>query len=166
MKFVIYNQSIKQDEGLLAYIFDALKENLSFLYGDNMITPEARQSWLNNNLLNTDLYWRIVVAYDKDTPCGFLIYTLQNNAFVVNDIEINKPFRHNPVLLRGLFRSAFALEKGKWTILKGYINHKNTLSKNNFLKLATSLTENKNGISLETTKEVIQKKFFISDDGI
>lgn len=107
MKFVVYDQSIKQNESLLDYIFNTLKENLSFMYGENMINAESRQNWINNNLLNTDIYWRIVVAYDENKPYGFLIYTIQHDRFIVNDIEINQEYRLNPVLLRGLFLNAF-----------------------------------------------------------
>ena len=136
MNFVVYNQSIKQNNFLLGYIFNTLKENLSFIYGENMINAESCQNWINNNLLNTDIYWRIVIAYDEDNPCGFLIYTIQDNCFIVNDIEINKEYRINPILLRGLFFNAFLIEKGKWNRIKGYINHKNTLLKKEFFKIS------------------------------
>ncbi len=161
MKFVIYDQSIKHNEFLLEYIFNTLKENLSFIYGENMINAESRQSWINNNLLTTDTYWRIVVAYDESKPCGFLIYTLQDDYFIVNDIEINQEYRINPILLRGLFLNAFLNVKGKWNKLKGYINHKNTVSKKNFLRLANEFTETECGISFAVTKEDIENKFYI-----
>lgn len=166
MKFVVYNQSIKQNESLLDYIFNTLKENLSFMYGENMINAESRQNWINNNLLNTDIYWRIVVAYDENKPCGFLIYTIQNDSFIVNDIEINQEYRINPFLLRGLFLNAFLIEKGKWNKLKGYINHKNTVSKKNFLRLATEIIENERGVTFTVTKEEIEKRFFIQRGSI
>ncbi len=161
MRFVVYNQAIKQNNFLLDYIFDTLKENLSFMYGENMITAESRQNWINNNLLDTDIYWRIVLAYDENKPCGFLIYTIRDNCFIVNDIEINQEYRMNPVILRGLFLNAFLIEKGKWNKLKGYINHKNTVSKKNFLRLATEIVENERGISFTVTKEEIENRFFI-----
>ena len=161
MKFVVYNQSIKQNESLLDYIFNTLKENLSFMYGENMINAESRQNWINNNLLNTNVYWRIVVAYEEDKPCGFLIYTIQNDCFIVNDIEIHREYRINPILLRGLFLNAFLIEKGNWNKIKGYINHKNTLSKKNFLRLATEIVENERGISFTVAKEEIERRFFI-----
>ena len=161
MKFVIYDQSIKHNGFLLEYIFNTLKENLSFLYGENMINAESRQNWINNNLLNTDLYWRMVVAYDESKPCGFLIYTIQDDCFIVNDIEINQQYRTNPLVLRGLFLNAFLIEKGKWNKLKGYINHKNTVSKKNFLRLANEFTETERGISFTVKKEDIENKFFI-----
>lgn len=164
MNFVIYDQTIKQNEILLDYIFNTLKENLSFIYGEYMINDESRQNWINNNLLNTDIYWRMVIAYNKDKPCGFLIYTIQNDCFIVNDIEINKEYRINPILLRGLFSNAFLLEKGKWNKLKGYINHKNTVSKKNFLRLATEFIETERGISFTITKEEIKNRFFIKSD--
>lgn len=161
MKFIVYNQSIKQNEYLLDYIFNTLKENLSFMYGENMINAESRQNWINNNLLKTDVHWRMVVAYDEDKPCGFLIYTIQNDCFIVNDIEINQEYRVNPFLLRGLFSKAFLIEKGKWNKLKGYINHKNTLSKKNFLRLATEIVENERGISFTVAKKEIENRFYI-----
>ena len=161
MKFVVYDQTIKQNEFLLDYIFNTLQENLSFIYGENMINAESRQNWINNNLLNTDIYWRIVVAYDEDKPCGFLIYTIQDDYFIVNDVEINLKYRIKPVLLRGLFLNAFLIEKGKWNKVKGYINHKNTVSKKNFLRLATEFIETERGISITITKEAIENKFFI-----
>lgn len=166
MEFVVYNQSIKQNEFLLDYIFHTLKENLSFIYGANMINSEARQNWISNNLLNEGIYWRIVIAYDKNKPCGFLIYTIQDNCFIVNDIEINKEYRINPVLLRGLFFNAFLIEKGKWNRLKGYINHKNTVSKKNFLRLANEMTDTERGVSFTITKEEIENKFFIKRGSI
>ena len=52
MDFVVYNQSIKRNDFLLDYIFNTLKENLSFIYGEDMINTESRQNWINNNLLN------------------------------------------------------------------------------------------------------------------
>ena len=166
MNFVVYNQTIKRNEFLLDYIFNTLKENLSFMYGENMINAESRQNWINNNLLNTNIYWRIVIAYDENTPCGFLIYTIQNDCFIVNDIEINKEYRIKPALLRGLFLNAFVLEKEKWNKLKGYINHKNNISKKNFLKLATEITENERGVSFTVKKEEIKNRFFIKCDFI
>ena len=166
MNFIVYNQSIKQNDFLLNYIFNTLKENLSFLYGEDMINTESRQNWINNNLLNKDIYWRIVVAYNEDKPCGFLIYTIQDDCFIVNDIEINKEHRINPVLLRGLFSNAFLLEKGKWNRLKGYINHRNTVSKKNFLRLATEFIEIERGISFTITKEEIENRFFIKSGSI
>lgn len=166
MKFVIYDQSIKQNDFLLEYVFNTLKENLSFLYGEDMINIENRQIWINNNLLNTDIYWRIVVAYKKNKPCGFLIYTIQNDCFVVNDVEINKEYRMNPVLLRGLFLNAFKTEKGKWNKLKGYINQKNIVSKKNFLKLATEISENEHRVSFTVNKKEIEKRFFIKHGSI
>lgn len=162
MEFVVYNQSIKQNEALLNYIFNTLKENLSFLYGENMINAESRQNWIKHNLLNTDAYWRIVVAYDESRPCGFLIYTVQESSFTVNDIEINREYRANPVLLRGLFLTAFSLEKGKWNKLKGYINRKNTLSVKNFLRLATEIIETERGFSITISKKEIENRFFIN----
>ena len=99
-------------------------------------------------------------------PCGFLIYTIQDDCFIVNDIEINKEHRINPVLLRGLFSNAFLLEKGKWSRLKGYINHKNTVSKKNFLRLATEFIETERGITFTTTKEEIKNRFFIKPGSI
>lgn len=164
MKFVIYDQSIKQNDFLLKYIFNTLKENLSFMYGEDMINVENRQIWINNNLLNTDIYWRIVIAYEKNKPCGFLIYTTQNDCFIVNDIEINKEYRMSPVLLRGLFLNAFKTEKGKWSKLKGYINQKNIVSKKNFLKLATEISENEHRVSFTVDKKELEKKFFIKHD--
>ena len=166
MNFIVYNQSIKQNDFLLNYIFNTLKENLSFLYGEDMINTESRQNWINNNLLNMDIYWRIVIAYNEDKPCGFLVYTIQDDCFIVNDIEINKEHRINPVLLRGLFSNAFLLEKGKWNRLKGYINHKNTVSKKNFLRLATEFIETERGISFTITKEEIENRFFIKSGSI
>ena len=166
MNFIVYNQSIKQNDFLLNYIFNTLKENLSFLYGEDMINTESRQNWINNNLLNMDIYWRMVIAYNEDTPCGFLIYTIQDDCFIVNDIEINKEHRINPILLRGLFSNAFLLEKGKWNRLKGYINHKNTVSKKNFLRLATEFIETERGISFTITKEEIENRFFIKSGSI
>ena len=166
MNFIVYNQSIKQNDFLLNYIFNTLKENLSFLYGEDMINTESRQNWINNNLLNMDIYWHIVIAYNEDNPCGFLIYTIQDDCFIVNDIEINKEHRINPVLLRGLFSNAFLLEKGKWNRLKGYINHKNTVSKKNFLRLATEFIETERGISFTITKEEIKNRFCIKSDSI
>ena len=166
MNFIVYNQSIKQNDFLLNYIFNTLKENLSFLYGEDMINTESRQNWINNNLLNMDIYWRIVIAYNEDNPCGFLIYTIQDDCFIVNDIEINKEHRINPVLLRGLFSNAFLHEKGKWNRLKGYINHKNTVSKKNFLRLATEFIETERGISFTITKEEIENRFFIKSGSI
>ncbi len=158
MDFIVYDQSIKQNERLLEYIFTTLKENLSFIYGEDMINPESRQTWINNNLLNTEIYWRIVIAYDN-TPCGFLIYTIRDNCLIVNDLEINKKYRKNPVLLRGLFLNTFSKEKGKWNFLKGYIHHQNTLSKKNFLKLASAIEERERGVSFTITKEEIQNRF-------
>ena len=102
MNFIVYNQSIKQNDFLLNYIFNTLKENLSFLYGEDMINTESRQNWINNNLLNMDIYWRIVIAYNEDNPCGFLIYTIQDDCFIVNDIEINKEHRIGASLI-GIF---------------------------------------------------------------
>ena len=166
MNFIVYNQSIKQNDFLLNYIFNTLKENLSFLYGEDMINTESRQNWINNNLLNMDIYWRIVIAYNEDKPCGFLVYTIQDDCFIVNDIEINKEHRINPILLRGLFSNAFLLEKGKWNRLKGYINHKNTVSKKNFLRLATEFIETERGISFTITKEEIENRFFIKSGSI
>ena len=161
MNFIVYNQSIKQNEFLLEYIFNTLKENLSFIYGEDMINTESRQNWINNNLLNPDTYWRILIAYDKDKPCGFLIYTIQNESFIVNDIEINKEYRITSGLLRGLFLNAFMIEKGKWNTLKGYIHHKNTISKKNFLRLASEMVENERGISFTITKKTIENRFYI-----
>ena len=166
MKFVVYNQSIKRNKILLDYVFNTLKENLSFMYGEDMINAESCQNWINNNLLNTDMYWRMVVAYDKDKPCGFLIYTIEKDSFIVNDIEINQEYKINPVLLRGLFLNAFLTEKGKWKKLKGYINHKNTVSKKNFLRLATEFIETERGISFTITKEEIENRFFIKSGSI
>lgn len=164
MNFVIYDQSIKQNTVLLDYIFDTLKNNLSFMYGEDMINAENRQIWINNNLLNTDIYWRIVVSYDKNKPCGFLIYTIQNDCFIVNDIELGQGYKMNPVLLRGLFLTAFKNEKGKWNKLKGYINQKNTVSKKNFLKLVTEITENEHKVSFTVPKKEIENRFFIKHD--
>lgn len=144
MNFVIYDQSIKDNDFLLDYIFDTISENLSFMFGNDMVNPQSRQDWLNYNLLNADLYWRIVIAFDGNKPCGYLIYTIQDNCFIVNDIEINKEYRMNPVLLRGLFVNAFDSEKGKWDTIKGYINNKNLVSKKNFLKLATEIKDEVN----------------------
>ncbi|MBE5746618.1 MAG: hypothetical protein E7352_00370 [Clostridiales bacterium] len=166
MDFIVYNQSIKRNDFLLDYIFNTLKENLSFIYGEDMINTESRQNWINNNLLNIDIYWRMVIAYNEDKPCGFLIYTIQDDCFIVNDIEINKEYRINPVLLRGLFLNAFVLEKGKWNTLRGYINHKNTVSKKNFLRLATEIVETERGISFTITKEEIKNRFFIKSGSI
>ena len=103
----------------------------------------------------------MVVAYDKSNPCGFLIYTIKDGCFIVNDIEINQEHRMNPVLLRSLFLNAFLIEKGKWNRLNGYINHKNTLSKKNFLRLATEMVENEHGISFTVAKEEIENRFYI-----
>ncbi|MBQ8295688.1 MAG: hypothetical protein IJX87_04565 [Clostridia bacterium] len=161
MKFVVYDQSIKQNNDLVDYIFHTLKENLSFIYGEDMINAESRQNWINNNLLNTDIYWRIVIAYHNNKPCGFLIYTIQNDCFIVNDIEINREYRINPILLRGLFLNAFLIEKGKWHKLKGYINHKNAVSKKNFLRLATEIIETERGSSFTIKKEEIENRFCI-----
>ena len=166
MNFVVYDQSIKQNDFLLDYIFNTMKENLSFIYGEDMINTESRQNWINNNLLNMDIYWRMVIAYNEDKPFRFLIYTIQDDCFIVNDIEINKEHRINPVLLRGLFSNAFLLEKGKWSRLKGYINHKNTVSKKNFLRLATEFIETERGISFTITKKEIQNRFFIKSGSI
>lgn len=166
MKFVVYDQSIKQNELLLDYIFKTINENLSFVFGENMITPESRQAWININLLNMDIYWRMVVAYENDRPCGFLVYTIQDNCFIVNDIEINKEYRMNPVLLRGLFINGFLGVQGKWDTLKGYINHKNTVSKKNFLKLATDIKETERGVSFSISKSEIEGRFCIKRGSI
>ena len=69
MNFVVYDQSIKQNDFLLDYIFNTMKENLSFIYGEDMINTESRQNWINNNLLNIEIYWRMIIAYNEDKPC-------------------------------------------------------------------------------------------------
>ena len=159
MDFVIYDKSIIENKNLLNYIFSTFQENLGFLYGENMITEKSRQDWIKNNLL-TDAYWRIVIAVDNDSkPCGFLIYTVSNGIFTVNDIEINKNYRFNPFILKGLFITAFTRENGNWKVLKGYINDKNAISKKNFLKLATEITKTDHGIILSIPREKITNQF-------
>lgn len=160
MEFIVYNQEIKNNPFILEFVFSTLGENLSHVYGNDMITPQSKNEWIKNNLLSSSTTWRIVIAYHNAIPCGFLIYTIKDEVLVINDIEIIKKFQGNPFVFRGLFLKAFQDKNKNWNKISGYINDKNELSQRNFIKLATNKIKTPRGVIIEIDKDTIIQKYF------
>lgn len=142
MEFKIYNQQeILSDTVLTDYILDTTIDNLSYIFCNDMDSEENRSLWIQNNLKSENSSWRIIIASSNNSNIGFFTYSIANRSLTVHDIEINKSHRFSPILFSGLFKTLFKEEGDKFDSITGYINKTNRESQNNFLKLATSITE-------------------------
>lgn len=154
MDFKTYQQNnILNSNQLIDFILNTICDNLEYLFGPQMRTEESKNEWIDYNLKKNNPNWYCVIGYDNKTPCGLLIYTYDsiNEKITVNDIEISKLYRHNIVLIRGLFKEA--LLKNDFNTIRGYINKNNFESQSNFLKFATIVNETKNGYIIETNSK-------------
>lgn len=162
MEFKIYNQQeILSDTVLTDYILDTTIDNLLYIFGNDMDSEENRSLWIQNNLKSENSSWRIIIASSNNSNIGFFTYSIANRSLTVHDIEINKSHRFSPILFSGLFKTLFKEEGDKFDSITGYINKANRESQNNFLKLATSITEKPRGYSFlidEKTTEKIKNK--------
>ncbi len=162
MDFKLYSQKeVLSDPVLTNYLLDTIIDHLSYIYGNDMGSPEDRREWIAYNLERPEPSWRVTVAHRGGKNLGFLITTLDKRQLVINDVQIERHARKNPFLLLGLFITAFQHYDDKFTTLGGYINKSNNESQNNFLRYATIITELKNGYSFEVDEivtEQIKKK--------
>lgn len=158
MEFQIYSQQEALSQaGLTDYLLDTLVENLSYLFGEDMGTPENREEWIAYNLKDEHPHWRVVVGGKDGRYLGFLIYTVEDRRLTVCDIEINQSGRRNPILLLGLFQKAFQEENRSFDTIAGYINKGNQVSQDNFLKYATSVEERPRGYSFLIDEKAAEK---------
>lgn len=153
MDFRIYTQrEVLADRELTVALLDILVDNLSYLFGDDMGSPENRSLWIKNNLEISDASWRLIVGSKGNTVCGFLITATKGRTLCVRDIEIQKAYRLHPALLRGLFGAMFAACDNDFDEITGYIHKRNAVSQKHFLRLATAVTATENGYALHLDK--------------
>ncbi len=162
MDFKIYDQNaILNDPVRLAYMLDTIVENLNYIFGSDMGSKENRDAWIQNNLKTNDPSWHAVIGGEKDSFIGFIVYTVRDGVLSVCDIEISQDYRFSPAFIIGLFRFLFTAEKGRFDRISGYINKANAVSRDNFLKYATSVTEKARGYSFEidssATRDIMNK---------
>ena len=94
----------------------------------------------------------------------FEIYSIENRVLTVNDIEVNKAYRFNPFLLKGLLKTVFKAECNSFDSISGYINKENKVSQRNFLKFASNIEESKNGCKFIIDKsgtDILKRKLKI-----
>lgn len=157
MDFKIYDQNaILNDPVLLAYMLDTTVENMNYIFGSDMGSKENREIWIHNNLRTNDPSWQVVIGGEKDLLVGFIVYTVRDGVLSVCDIEVDKNYRFTPGFIIGIFRFLFAAEKDRFKRISGYINKANTVSMDNFLKYATSVTEKARGYSFEIDEAATQ----------
>lgn len=146
VSFITYSQQeLLEKADIVNYVLNTIVDNLSYIFGADMDSPQSRNEWIKYNLKTVNSSWRIVLANKNDVYAGFIIYTIHNRTLSVYDIEINKTNRYNPTLLKGLLKTVFENEYNNFDNISGYINKKNETSQHNFLKYASQITETERG---------------------
>ena len=162
MDFHIYRpDEMLADTVLTDFILDTIVENLSWLFGDDMGSAENREKWISYNLRTESPVLHAAVAEDLPERMGFILYAVEDRRLVFHDVEIAVSRRFSPKLLLGLFRTVFLAEDGNFDTMGGYINRRNGVSLDNFIRYATSVGERERGCSFVidagATREIIAR---------
>lgn len=154
--FERYNASQMMENNLHHFMFDTIIENLQYLYDEPMDTPENRAMWLNAVQQHPSDSWHVVIAFEGGTPCGFLQYSIKDEALYIGGVHIPREYRLSPTLLRGLLTCCFESEQGKFSRVYGHINKMNIESQRNFLRFGRIVGETEKSYKIEATEAGMQ----------
>ena len=143
------------ERGLDAFMLDTMIADLQYLYDEPMDTPENRAMWKQAALGNDA--WRGIIAFDEGTPCGFLHYSIREEALYIGGIHIPPAYRYMPSILRGLLAGALADEQGSYEKVIWHVNKKNEESQKNFLRFGRIVGDSGLSYRVEMTREGMEK---------
>lgn len=158
MEYAIYSQEdILHTDGMADRLLDMIIQNLSYLFGADMGSPENRDAWKLYNLQTADPAWQCAVGSCEGNMAGFIIYTVKARVLCIHDFEISGAYRRCPALITGLLETVFQKEQAHFDCIEGYINGRNSQSQRNFLKYATAVSQTAHGYHFTISKEKVRK---------
>ena len=145
-----YTAAQAAEHQLFDFMLRTLIDNLQYLYDDPMDTPENRNMWLSAVMKTPD--WHVIVAFDHETPCAFLQYSIRDEALYIGDIQIVREYKLHPLLLCGLLTCCFRREQGHYRTVFAHINKKNAESQKNFLRFGKIVGDTGKSYRVEITE--------------
>ena len=132
-------------------LFSILYENMSRIAPTGNSREEDFLFWFDANkdgLRNKNRHIIISVQKETDEIVGYFKYTVQNNVFLMEEIQIRKTYQGKYKIFERIYELVFANMRENVNVVEAYANKKNTKSIGILEKLGLSIIgENKNGIS-------------------